>query len=162
MHLLTTPLLYRLITFQKSEQYTRIMGIILSIMFTVVMVVHMVLDEFLLHAVTFGSSVLLIVIFTIRLIPRQIPDAVIRKHVRNVTRFGICRSLSCQSPLPTYLSFLNCRNGSLRIHTNDNTPVCFLFGYMIWLVDEFTCRYLLSIRHSIGLPLAFLFEFHAW
>ncbi|CAG8041396.1 unnamed protein product [Penicillium salamii] len=33
---------------------------------------------------------------------------------------------------------------------------------MIWLVDEFSCRHLISIRHFIGLPLAFLFEFHGW
>ncbi|KAJ5153994.1 alkaline phytoceramidase [Penicillium coprophilum] len=129
MHLLTTPLVHRVLTFQKSKQYTRLMGTILSIVFTCVMVAHMVLDEFLLHAVTFGSSVLLIVICTTRLISRQIPNVVVRKNVRNVTRFGV---------------------------------FSFIFGYMIWLVDEFTCRYLISIRHSIGLPLAFLFEFHGW
>jgi dihydroceramidase len=60
MHLLTTPLLYRLLTFQASPQYTWIVGVVLAIEFTTVMVIHMVMDEFLLHAVTFGIEVYVI------------------------------------------------------------------------------------------------------
>lgn len=40
--------------------------------------------------------------------------------------------------------------------------VCFVFGYCVWLIDEFACRNLTQIRHVVGLPLAFLFEFHGW
>ncbi|KAL4897965.1 alkaline phytoceramidase [Aspergillus ambiguus] len=88
MHLLTTPLLYRVLTFQKSPQYTQAVGIILSLEFTIVMVVHMVMDEFLLHAVTFGLGVYLIATRTLKIIPRQIPDPFIRKNVQHVALFG--------------------------------------------------------------------------
>lgn len=38
----------------------------------------------------------------------------------------------------------------------------FVFGYVVWLIDEFACRYLTSARHTIGLPFAFLLELHGW
>ncbi|KAJ0295251.1 hypothetical protein COL922a_014092, partial [Colletotrichum nupharicola] len=78
MHLLTTPLLYRILTFQTSAQYTRLVGGILGVIFTVVMVVHMVMDEFLPHAVSFGLAVLLITTRTMKAIPQQIPNMGIR------------------------------------------------------------------------------------
>ncbi|RAL02559.1 ceramidase [Aspergillus ibericus CBS 121593] len=89
MHLLTTPLLYRILTFQSTPQYTKITGIILSILFTIVMVVHMVMDEFLLHAVSFGAAVLVITIRTLRIIPREIKDQRARGRVSRVALFGV-------------------------------------------------------------------------
>ncbi|KAI9374131.1 ceramidase [Aspergillus egyptiacus] len=89
MHLLTTPLLYRILTFQKSPQHTRLVGSILLALFTVVMVVHMVMDEFLLHAVTFGTAALLITIKTMQTIPQQIHDLSIRANIRLIARFGL-------------------------------------------------------------------------
>lgn len=94
MHLLTTPLLYRILSFQTSPERTRIVGIILSLLFTVVMVVHMVMDEFLLHAVTFGTAVYLIATRTLKIIPRQIPDPVTRKNIQSVALFGCGKSPS--------------------------------------------------------------------
>ncbi|KAB8274633.1 alkaline phytoceramidase [Aspergillus minisclerotigenes] len=129
MHLLTTPLLYRILSFQTSPERTRIVGIILSLLFTVVMVVHMVMDEFLLHAVTFGTAVYLIATRTLKIIPRQIPDPVTRKNIQSVALFG------CAS---------------------------FIFGYLVWLIDEWACRVLTKTRQAVGLPLAFLFELHGW
>ncbi|KAJ5267167.1 hypothetical protein N7478_009975 [Penicillium angulare] len=129
MHLLTTPLLYRILTFQTSPERTRLIGGILLAMFTIVMVVHMVMDEFLLHAVSFGLAVWLIARRTIKMIPDQIPDLLFRKKIQR-------------------LSFFGC--------------FFFLFGYSVWLIDEFACAHLTRIRHAIGLPLAFLFEFHGW
>jgi hypothetical protein len=38
----------------------------------------------------------------------------------------------------------------------------FGFGYIVWLIDEFACRYLTSARHTVGLPFAFLLELHGW
>ncbi|KAL3456578.1 ceramidase [Aspergillus heterothallicus] len=89
MHLLTTPLLYRILTFQTSAAHTRLVGGILAAIFTVVMVVHMVMDEFLLHAVSFGLAVLLITTRTMKTIPQQIPDLGIRLKIRGVSRFGL-------------------------------------------------------------------------
>ncbi|KAL2840778.1 ceramidase [Aspergillus pseudoustus] len=89
MHLLTTPLLYRILTFQTSAEYTRLVGGILGAIFTLVMVVHMVMDEFLLHAVSFGLAVLLITTRTMKTIPLQIPDSRIRAKIRGVSRFGL-------------------------------------------------------------------------
>ncbi|KAL4909516.1 hypothetical protein BDW74DRAFT_187591 [Aspergillus multicolor] len=129
MHLLTTPLLYRILTFQRSAEYTRTVGTILSIAFAIVMVVHMVMDEFLLHAVSFGAAVLLITINTIKTIPRQIHDPAIRFNIKIVSRFGL---------------------------------FCFIFGYTMWLIDNFLCPSLTSARDLVGMPLAFLFEFHGW
>ncbi|RHZ65517.1 ceramidase [Aspergillus thermomutatus] len=129
MHLLTTPLVYRIFTIQTSPQHTRLIGILLLIEFTVVMVVHMVMDEFILHAVAFGLSVLLIATRTIKLVSRRIPDPLTRKNIRNIGLFGCCS---------------------------------FLFGYLVWLIDELACIPLIRIRHSVGVPLAFLFELHGW
>ncbi|KAF7589417.1 hypothetical protein BBP40_004321 [Aspergillus hancockii] len=131
MHLLTTPLLYRILSFQASPQRTRVVGITLSLMFTVVMVVHMVMDEFLLHAVTFGMAVYLIATRTLKIIPRQIPDPSTRKNVQNIALFG-CVLAS------------------------------FIFGYLVWLIDDWACRILTNTRQSVGVPLAFLLELHGW
>ncbi|BDD60270.1 hypothetical protein MAP00_005408 [Monascus purpureus] len=35
-------------------------------------------------------------------------------------------------------------------------------AYVFWLVDVFACQPLRSLRHTIGLPSAWLFEFHGW
>ncbi|GIK05190.1 hypothetical protein Aspvir_009293 [Aspergillus viridinutans] len=129
MHLLVTPLLYRIFTFQTSLQHTRLIGILFLTEFTVVMVVHMVMNEFLLHAVTFGLGVLLIATQTIKLVSQRVPHPFTRKKLRNIGLFGVCS---------------------------------FVFGYMVWLIDEWACNPLIRIRHSVGLPLAFVFELHGW
>ena len=90
MHLLTTPLLYRILTFKASPARTRLVSIVLSVLFTVVMVVHMVMDEFLLHAVSFGLAVYMIATRTSKLISQQVPDPFLRKKLRYVSFFGIC------------------------------------------------------------------------
>lgn len=64
--------------------------VLLSLLFTIVMVVHMVMDEFLLHAVTFGLAVYLIATRTLKLIPQQIPDPATRKNVQRIAIFGCC------------------------------------------------------------------------
>ncbi|RAK75914.1 ceramidase [Aspergillus fijiensis CBS 313.89] len=89
MHLLTTPLVYRVLTFQVNPQWRRLIGIALALEFTTVMVVHMVMDEFLLHAVTFGAGALLIARRTMQIISHQIPNPVIKQKTRNIGRFGI-------------------------------------------------------------------------
>lgn len=94
MHLLTTPLLYRLLTFQASPQYTRIVGVVLVLEFTTVMVIHMVMDEFLLHAVAFGIGVYLIATRTLKLISLRISDPFARRNVRNIALFGCCEPAS--------------------------------------------------------------------
>ncbi|THC91710.1 hypothetical protein EYZ11_008813 [Aspergillus tanneri] len=129
MHLLTTPLLYRILTFQANPQHTRVVRIIIPLLFATVMVVHMAMDEFLLHAVSFGLGVCLIASRTLRTIRQQITDPVVRKNIQNVAIFG---SLS------------------------------FVFGYFVWLIDQWACQTLANIRHSVGLPLAFLLELHGW
>ncbi|PGG98672.1 dihydroceramidase [Blastomyces parvus] len=40
--------------------------------------------------------------------------------------------------------------------------VTLLAAYGLWLVDVFACPSLRSIRHAIGLPLAWIFELHGW
>lgn len=91
MHLLTTPLLYRILSFKASPQRTRLIGIILTILFTIVMVVHMVMDEFLLHASSFGLAVYLIATRTFKIIPGQVPDLKVRKTLRQISLFGCCK-----------------------------------------------------------------------
>ncbi|KAM0255377.1 hypothetical protein ACHAQJ_005819 [Trichoderma viride] len=89
MHLLTTPIVYRLLTFKASPQRTKVVGIILFILFTVVMVTHMVMDEFLLHATAFGLSVYVIASRILKIIPQQVPDPVIEKRLRNISVLGL-------------------------------------------------------------------------
>ncbi|EWY95174.1 hypothetical protein FOYG_04291 [Fusarium oxysporum NRRL 32931] len=129
MHLLTTPLIYRLLSFKASPQKTRIVGTVLSILFTIVMVTHMVMDEFVLHATTFGLGIYVIATRVLKIIPQQVKDPIIRKKFQNMAILG--------------LGF-------------------FGFGYIVWLIDEFACRYLTSARHVVGLPFAFFLELHGW
>lgn len=91
MHLLTTPLVYRLLTFKASPRYTKLVGGFLAILFTVVIVTHMIMDEFLLHAVTFGLAIYIIASGVLRIIPQQVPDPVIKKKLRNIAIFGCCK-----------------------------------------------------------------------
>ncbi|KAL6879577.1 ceramidase [Trichoderma longibrachiatum] len=129
MHLLTTPMVYRLLTLKSSPQRTKTVALLLTVLFTVVMVTHMVMDEFLLHATTFGLAVYIIATRTLKLISQQVPDERIRKNLRNIALFG-------------------CFN--------------FAFGYFVWLLDGLLCSGLTSLKHSAGLPLAFLLELHGW
>ena len=100
MHLLTTPIIYRILTFQASQQRTKIVGVILSILFTVVMVTHMVMDEFLLHATSFGLGVYIIVTRVHGMIKEQVPNASVRNSLRKIARFGTCK-LAKASPTAT-------------------------------------------------------------
>ncbi|KAL2870528.1 ceramidase [Aspergillus lucknowensis] len=129
MHLLTTPLLYRILTFQTSPEYTKRVGAILFTLFSIVMVVHMVMDEFLLHATTFGLAVLLITTRTMKTISLQISDSSVRMRIRWISRFGL---------------------------------FCFVFGYVVWLIDTWACSHLTEIRRTVGIPAAFFFELHGW
>ncbi|KAJ9157316.1 Alkaline phytoceramidase [Pleurostoma richardsiae] len=129
MHLLTTPLIYRLLTFKATAQRTRLVGLVLLVLFTTVMVTHMVMDEFLLHASTFGLGIYIIASRVLKIIPTQISDPRIRKTVRDITILGC---------------------------------FCFGLGYIIWLIDDWACRILTNTRHVVGLPLAFVLEFHGW
>ncbi|KAJ5125848.1 uncharacterized protein N7443_008892 [Penicillium atrosanguineum] len=88
MHLLTTPLLYRILIFQASPQRTKIIGAILLTLFTIVMVAHMVMDEFIIHAGAFALSVYLIATRTLKIIPQQVPDPAIRGCLRRISFFG--------------------------------------------------------------------------
>lgn len=89
MHLLTTPLIYRLLSFKASPQKTRIVGTVLSILFTIVMVTHMVMDEFLLHATTFGLGIYVIATRVLKIIPQQVKDPIIRKKFQNMAILGL-------------------------------------------------------------------------
>ncbi|KAI8686424.1 hypothetical protein NCS55_00318100 [Fusarium keratoplasticum] len=129
MHLLTTPLVYRLLTFQASPRRTISIGLVLSSLFTLVMITHIVLDEFVLHAVTFASGVLIVANRVLKIISQHIPDPHVRSSLRNVSLFGC---------------------------------FCFGFGYFLWLIDEFACRYLTDARNVVGLPFAFFLELHGW
>lgn len=91
MHLLTTPIVYRLLTFKTSPQRTKLVGTILLILFTIVMVTHMVMDEFLLHASTFGLSIYVIGTRTLKVISQQVPDPAIKKTLRNISISGMSR-----------------------------------------------------------------------
>ncbi|KAM0208523.1 hypothetical protein ACHAPA_003504 [Fusarium lateritium] len=53
----------------------------------------------------------------------------------------------------------NVRNWSIRVWTA--TFTC-LFGYLIWNIDLEFCAELRNLRQRIGLPWAWLFEFHGW
>ena len=89
MHLLTTPLLYRLLSFKATSEKTRLIGIVLSIMFTVVMVTHMVMDEFLLHATTFGLGIYVIATRVLKIIPQQVKDPATKKKFQNIAVLGL-------------------------------------------------------------------------
>ncbi|KAH7166340.1 ceramidase [Dactylonectria macrodidyma] len=129
MHLLTTPLMYRLLTFKASPQRTKLVGLVLTTLFITVMVTHMVMDEFILHATTFGLSIYVITTRLMSIIPQEVSDIHLRRSVQNAARAGC---------------------------------ICFGFGYMVWLIDDWACRYLTDARHVVGIPFAFLLELHGW
>ncbi|KAF2447737.1 alkaline ceramidase family protein [Karstenula rhodostoma CBS 690.94] len=37
-----------------------------------------------------------------------------------------------------------------------------LLGYFLWNIDEHFCEYVTALKHTIGLPWAFVFELHGW
>jgi len=88
MHMATTPLVHRVMTFGKSERYTRTTGIILSVIFVVVIVVHASMDEFLLHASAFAGSIHIIRTRTFPLIKTRISDPAKRKQLLGMARFA--------------------------------------------------------------------------
>ena len=92
MHLLTTPLMYRLLTFQASPLRTKVVGSVLGVLFTTVMVTHMVMDEFLLHATTFGLGIYVIASRVLRLIPKRFEDPKTQKTLRTLARLGLGES----------------------------------------------------------------------
>ncbi|KAL7930228.1 ceramidase [Trichoderma chlorosporum] len=87
MHMLLTPLLFRLLSFKASPQRTRLLGIVLSTIFVVVMVTHMVMDEFLLHATSFGLGVYLLATYSLKKI-QQIVEPRNKATLRNMALFG--------------------------------------------------------------------------
>ncbi|KAM5343834.1 hypothetical protein ACJ41O_012371 [Fusarium nematophilum] len=52
------------------------------------MITHMVMDEFLLHAAAFGLGIYVIASRILKTIPEQVPDARLRKTVRNIAILG--------------------------------------------------------------------------
>jgi dihydroceramidase len=88
MHMTTTPLVHRILTFGKSERYTRNTGIILSIAFVLVLVVHASMDEFLLHAASFVAAIHIIRTRTFRLISKGVADPVKKKQLLGMARFA--------------------------------------------------------------------------
>ncbi|QPC58122.1 hypothetical protein HYE67_000353 [Fusarium culmorum] len=108
---------------------TKLVGLALSTLFTAVMITHVVLDEFLLHAISFGLGVLIIARRSLQIISQRTLDLDTRCDLRNISIAGI---------------------------------TFFIFGYIVWLIDDWACRYLTDIRHTVGLPFAFLFELHGW
>jgi dihydroceramidase len=91
MHLLTTPLVYRLLTFKASPRRTMLIGMVLLSLFTLVMVTHVFLDEFVLHAVTFASGVLIVANRALKIISQHVLDSQIRQSLRNISLFGCCK-----------------------------------------------------------------------
>lgn len=145
MHLLTTPLVYRLLSFNLNIQQTKILRVIIISLFAIVMITHMVMDEFLLHASTFGLQIYIIVTRIRKIIPQQVPDPAIRRRLRKSTMFGCCESHLCVG-----FNLLN------------KFAVSFGLGYIVWLLDDWVCGMLIDLRHSVGLPWAFLLELHGW
>lgn len=150
MHLLTTPLIFRLLTYNATPERTRTVGIILSILFTILMVTHMVMDEFHLHATAFGVSVYIIGSRGFKL-SKQVPEPHTRALLRNASTFSYC-GFSRASPLA--------RQPNIDLFSI--LVVSFVTGYALWLIDEFACQHLIQARYQIGLPLAFLLELHGW
>ncbi|QPC69515.1 hypothetical protein HYE68_000267 [Fusarium pseudograminearum] len=89
MHLLTTPLLYRLLSYDASPQRTKVVGLVLSMLFTTVMITHVVLDEFLLHAISFGLRVLIIARRSLQIISQRTLELDTRRDLRNISIAGI-------------------------------------------------------------------------
>lgn len=88
MHLLITPLIYRLLAFKASPRYTKLLGVVLCTLFTTVMVTHMVLDEFLLHASTFGLGVYIIQMRISKIIG-QVSSPAVNRVLPQVARLGL-------------------------------------------------------------------------
>lgn len=40
--------------------------------------------------------------------------------------------------------------------------LCFLMGFVVWLIDGAACGWLREVRKSLGVPLAFILELHGW
>lgn len=99
MHLLT-PLLHRLLTLGASPRRARLVGAALLGLLASVMVAHMALDEFVLHACAFGLAVSLIVARLPALVARRVPDPRARRTLGAMTVLGFCEAFSSRGPFP--------------------------------------------------------------
>lgn len=119
MHLLITPLIYRLLAFQASPRYTKLLGVVLCVLFTTVIITHMVLDEFLLHASTFGLGVFLIQTRTLKIVG-QISSPAVSRVLRNVAILGVCKFSGSESQALLTSQSASC----LDIASGSSTVTC--------------------------------------
>lgn len=71
-------------------------------------------------------------------------------------------ALGRTSEMSHFLAAVRCPNLVSRELELRICTVNFAFGYFVWLLDDWLCSLLTSMKRSAGLPLAFFLELHGW
>lgn len=98
MHLTTAPILHRVLTFGKSQEFTNRVGAIITVAWIIGFIIHATMDEFLLHGVSFFISVCVIAYQTNHLITEQVTNPVYQGKVRGIARFGFRKCANINFP----------------------------------------------------------------
>jgi dihydroceramidase len=149
MQIATSCCLHRAMTFGKSKEYSRDLALILIASISAETIYHSVMDEHVVHELTFLFLIVLVANQTRGLINQRVKQADDRRMLKKLAIFGTGKS-RLYRPL-------------FRTTQLTSTFVgCFLFGYLLWQLDFIFCPQLTAWKRAMGMPWGFLLEFHGW
>ncbi|KAL4958491.1 ceramidase-domain-containing protein [Aspergillus filifer] len=89
MQLTTTPVLNRVLTANSDRRHSNIKAIVLGALLFLLVMIHALADELILHSVSFVVVVTIIGVQTIRLVnSRTVPGSSARRQIWGIVRFG--------------------------------------------------------------------------
>lgn len=151
MQIATACVLHRAMSFRQSEQYSRNVALFLICSLSIETIYHSIMDEQMVHELTFLLLILLVIRQTRSLIRDRIQKDEEKRMLKWLSIFGAGESLA--------LSHVFARSCWIDF---SNPTVCFLFGYLLWQLDFIYCSQLTAWKRALGMPWGFLLEFHGW
>jgi dihydroceramidase len=153
MQIATACCLHRAMAFGKSKGYSRNVALVLIISISIETVYHSVMDEHVVHELTFLLLILLVVRQTRSLINKRVERREDKQMLKWLAIFGTGKS-SPQDPV--------CLSKGDDIADCSFSTGCFLTGYLLWQLDFIFCPQLTAWKRAVGMPWGFLLEFHGW
>ncbi|KAL4784278.1 ceramidase [Aspergillus varians] len=85
----TTPVLHRVLTVNSNRRDSTISALILGSLLTLLIVYHVMTDEFIFHVISFGAMVVVIGVRTMQLVhTRTSPGSASRRQIWGMVKFG--------------------------------------------------------------------------
>lgn len=143
----TATVIYAVSAFGLRPTLQLIFGGLLLVGLSIVTVLHVQQENSLAHRLCFGSMIVIVAARCIWLL-QGIKDATVKSELKHLALVGSGNA----APSSTYW-FKN---------TYTFILVTFVSGFILWLVDVFSCDDLRRLRQIIGVPLGVLLELHSW